>query len=171
MIFVFFWIFFIVALVFIVSGFLGAPFVPSQNRQLLDMLDIADIHPADLAADLGSGDGRVVIAFARAGIEAHGYEINPFLVLWSLARIYRAGVWGRGHIHWKSYWRADLSSYNLITIYGAKPIMSRLKNKLCRELPGDACVICNTFPLPGMRHLRHKNDIYLYIPQFSEEPS
>ncbi|HKJ69543.1 MAG TPA: hypothetical protein VKA68_16425, partial [bacterium] len=135
MIFVVFWIFFIVALIFIVAGFSGAPFVPSQNQQILDMLDIADIRPGDRATDLGSGDGRVVIALARAGLDAHGYEINPFLVIWSLLRMYRAGVWGCGHIHWKSYWRTNLSSYDLITIYGTPPIMSRLKDKLCRELP------------------------------------
>jgi len=169
MIFVFFWIFFLVALVFIVAGFTGAPFVPSRDHHVTDLLSIIEIETGTRTADLGSGDGRLVIAMAQAGADAHGYEINPFLVLWSVIRIFRSGVWGRAHIHWRSYWSADLSSYDIVTIYGSGPLMPRFKEKLCRELAGNARIICNTFQLPDMRPLRQKNNIYLYVPKFSDK--
>jgi len=158
-----------VALVFIIAGFIGAPFVPSRQQHVTDILSITEVHPGVRTADLGSGDGRLVIAMAQAGADAHGYEINPFLVVWSLIRILRSGTWGKAHIHWRSYWSADLSSYDLVTIYGTGPLMPRFKEKLCRELKGNARIICNTFQLPGMRPLRQKNDIYLYVPKFSDK--
>jgi Xaa-Pro aminopeptidase len=67
----------------IVGGIRGAPFVLTGSRTVKTMTALANIQPGEKAADLGSGDGRILIAIARAGAEAHGYEINPFLVLWS----------------------------------------------------------------------------------------
>lgn len=79
-------------LVVIVWSFFNAPYAPSVKNRLDAMLDLANIQPGDKAVDLGSGDGRVVIAMAQAGAEAHGYEINPWLVLWSRYAIRRAGL-------------------------------------------------------------------------------
>jgi len=168
MVFILFYIFYGAALIFIISGFLGAPFVPSDPKQVTEIIRVADIRPGERAADLGSGDGRVVLALARAGADAHGYEINPVLVLWSLARIYLAGLRGRAHIHWGSYWKRDLSSYEVVTIYGAGNIMRRLREKLCRELPRHSRIVCNTFRLPEMRPLRSHQNIHLYVPRYSE---
>lgn len=170
MVFILFYIFCTVALIFIVSGFLGAPFVPSDPKKVAEIIKVAEIRPGERAADLGSGDGRVVMAMAKAGAEAHGYEINPVLVLWSLAGIYLAGLRGRAHIHWGSYWKRDLSSYELVTIYGAGNIMRRIREKLCRELPRHSRIVCNTFRLPEMRPLRSHQNIHLYVPHYSETP-
>ena len=60
--------------------FYGAIFARSKDEIVEKMILLADVKPGQKAIDFGSGDGRLVIAMARAGAEAHGYEINPFLV-------------------------------------------------------------------------------------------
>ena len=88
----------------------GAPFVPSGSETVKRMVKLGDIHWGEKAADLGSGDGRIVIGLAKAGAEAHGYEINPFLVLWSRRQIRRAGLSDKAFVHWTSFWKQDYAS-------------------------------------------------------------
>ncbi len=44
------------------------------------MIELADPKSGETMADLGSGDGRILIAFGKKGIVAHGYELDPILV-------------------------------------------------------------------------------------------
>ena len=61
--------------------FTDVPDVPTPPNVVDAMLDLADIKPADVLIDLGSGDGRIVIAACkRFGIRATGVEIDPSLV-------------------------------------------------------------------------------------------
>src|SRR3989338_878500 len=76
----------------------GAPYLPTHRESVAKMIELAQVRPADKMVDLGSGDGRIVIAFAKQGIEAHGYEVNPLLVWWSRKNIQRAGLDGRAFI-------------------------------------------------------------------------
>lgn len=39
--------------------------------------DLAHLTPDDIVSDLGSGDGRMVIAAAKRGARATGIEYNP----------------------------------------------------------------------------------------------
>ena len=64
--------------------FWGAINVPTTDEKVEQIIKILDLKGKNKAVDLGSGDGRLIIALAKSGVEAHGYEINPFLV--SLAR-------------------------------------------------------------------------------------
>jgi len=95
----------------------GAIYDPSSENETRMMADLADVRRGEKAADLGSGDGRVVIALALKGAEAHGYEINPVLVFVSRSNIRKAGLAGRAFIHWGTFWRKDLSRYALITVF------------------------------------------------------
>ncbi len=71
--------------------FYGAPFLPSYRRQKREILkplfELARQAPGNKFVDLGSGDGRVVIEFAKQGFESWGVEFNPILVLWSRIKI------------------------------------------------------------------------------------
>ena len=72
----------------VVYFFLQGPiFAPSSETAISTMLKLAKIKPGVRIADLGSGDGRVVRAFAKKGVEVHGFEINPLLVLISKNKI------------------------------------------------------------------------------------
>lgn len=59
----------------------GAPYAPSDEDKIQRMLSLARAAKGDRAVDVGSGDGRVVIALAKIGAHATGYEVNPILYL------------------------------------------------------------------------------------------
>src|SRR5215831_3698690 len=71
-----------------VEGLAGkdVPWVPTPNELVQKMLDIAKVTPKDFVIDLGSGDGRNVIAAAKRGATALGVEYNPDLVALSKKR-------------------------------------------------------------------------------------
>ncbi len=51
--------------------------VPTPQVLVERMLDMASVTPQDYVVDLGSGDGRNIIAAARRGARAVGFEFNP----------------------------------------------------------------------------------------------
>lgn len=142
--------------------FQGAPALPTKKAAIETMLALLDTKPGQKAVDFGSGDGRIVMALARAGIEAHGYEINPLLMWWSRHKIRKAGLENLAYIHWQSFWNVLLDSYDIVIIFGASYIMQRLKNKLRRELKPGAKVISNAFAFPNWPYAKKGNGVFLY---------
>jgi len=140
----------------------GAIYEPSSPEKTRLMAEIARVTPRERSVDLGSGDGRVVIALAREGAEAHGYEVNPILVLRARRSIRRAGLEGSAFIHWGSFWRADLSRYDLITVFQVGFIMGRLEAKVKRELRAGARIVSHHWRFPALAPEVARNDIYLY---------
>ena len=126
----------------------GAVFFPSMRSHALRMAELSGASYGDTAVDLGSGDGRVVIALARRGAESHGYEINPALVLLSRWNVRRAGLRGRARIHWGSFWRADLGGFDAVTVFQGSFIMKRLEKKLLGELAAGARVVSDYWAFP-----------------------
>jgi ribosomal protein L11 methylase PrmA len=114
------------------------------------MAELSGAAVGERAADLGSGDGRIVIALARRGAEAHGFEVNPILVLVSRRNVRRAGLQGRAIIHWKNFWRADLSRFQALTIFQGSAVMRRLEAKVKRELAPGARVISDCWGFPTL---------------------
>jgi len=126
------------------------------------MMELAQIRKGIKAADLGSGDGRVVIALAQAGAEAHGFEIDRKLVAESRKKIKEAGLEGKAFIHHQSFWDSNLAGFEVITIYGITSIMEKLEKKLKTELKNGARVISNYFTFPSWEHNEKRERVYLY---------
>ena len=141
----------------------GAPFMVSGKNAIRKIIKLSGLKPGQKAVDLGSGDGRVVIEMAKAGAIAHGYEINPILVWWSRRKIKSEGLEGKAFIHRGSFWDADFSPFDLVSIYGIDYIMKDLQEKLQRELKVGAKVAANAFVVPDWEHEREDNGVYIYI--------
>ena len=47
-------------------------FIPSNILAVKKMVSLANLRPGMKTVDLGSGDGRVVMAFGKEGAEAYG---------------------------------------------------------------------------------------------------
>ncbi|XP_035877019.1 adenine nucleotide translocase lysine N-methyltransferase isoform X2 [Phyllostomus discolor] len=110
---------------------LQVPYVGASVRQVEHTLSLLRGRSGKLV-DLGSGDGRIVLAAHRCGLRpAVGYELNPWLV--GLARLYawRAGCAGSVCYHREDLWKLPL-----------------LEKKLQAELPEGARVVSGRFPLP-----------------------
>ena len=128
----------------------GAIYVPSTREKTLGITEMSEVAPGERAVDLGSGDGRLVIELATRGAAAEGYEIDPVLVLLSRVNIRRAGLAGRAVVHWGSFWRADLSRFQVVVVFQGSFVMRRLARKLRKELPPGARVVSDYWQLPGL---------------------
>lgn len=140
----------------------GAPYLPTKRQAVERMMGLADIRQGVKAADLGSGDGRIVIALAKAGAEAHGYEVNGVLAQVSKKKIARAGVGCCAFIHHQDFWDADLKEFDVVTVFGMTHIMKRLGHKLEAELPAGARVVSNGFRIPGWKPAQTDGNLILY---------
>lgn len=140
----------------------GAPFIPTKRAGVEKVMKLARVRPGCRALDIGSGDGRLVIALARAGAEAHGCEINPCLVWWSHRKIRLAGLEGRAFVHRADLWKYDCSGYDIVTLFGVTHIMKRLGAKLDRELKPGARVVSVAFRFPGWEPAEHDELVFAY---------
>ena len=149
--------------IFMIMGLLaGLPYVPTNWEKIEKIIALSRVQPHEKVVDLGSGDGRILIEFAKAGIEVHGYEINPFLVWYSRRNIKARGLEGKAFVHYKNFWKQDLSSYDIIVIYGIGYIMKRLEEKLAIELKPGARVISSAFEFPTWKAVSVSNGLFLY---------
>lgn len=140
----------------------GAPFAPSAKKGVQKMIELATIKKGDIAVDLGSGDGRIVIALAKAGAEAHGYEINRLLVWYSKMKIKMAGLEDKAFIHRGNFFKEDLSRFNVVMIFGIFYIMDELSKKLATELKPDSTIVCNNFSLPNWEPIIKEGKFFVY---------
>ncbi|XP_048580315.1 ATP synthase subunit C lysine N-methyltransferase isoform X2 [Nematostella vectensis] len=91
------------------------PYVPATDKQIVNVLRMC--RPGTLV-DLGSGDGRVVIAAAKQGCQAHGVELNPWLVYYSRLQARLQGLHNKATFSRQDLWKVNLKHYDNIVIFG-----------------------------------------------------
>ena len=151
------------------QGIPKIPYFQTSRYRVETMVELADVKPGEKGADLGSGDGRIVIAFAKVpftgakiGVEMHGYEIEDELIKLSQEKINQENL-NNVFIHKKDFWVEDLSTYDIICSYPMPTIMGRLERKLQEELKPGARVLLNYFPFKHWKPKKIKDNIFLYI--------
>jgi tRNA A58 N-methylase Trm61 len=107
------------------------------------MLQLAGVGPNDVVYDVGSGDGRIVIAAARTyRARGVGIEIDPRLVAEAIRNAQVAGVADRVTFKEEDIFEADISEATVVTLFLLSTINHRRRPKLMRELkPGTRCVV------------------------------
>jgi len=125
-----------------------APFDPTPQSAVERMLALAEIKKGDVVYDLGSGDGRVVIAAAKKfGVKAVGFEIDPGLVKLARENARKAGVAKLVEIRQQDFMTADLAPASVVTLYLSNDGNLALKTKLMHELQPGARVVSYTFDM------------------------
>ncbi|CAH3131167.1 unnamed protein product [Pocillopora meandrina] len=129
------------------------PYVPATERQIANILRIgqASKHNGSTLVDLGSGDGRVVIAAARQGYQAHGYELNHWLVWYSRLQARLQGLHHKATFSRADLWKVNLSTFDTILIFGVSEMMPKLQDKFQEEMKDDAQILACRFPLPNWK--------------------
>jgi cyclopropane fatty-acyl-phospholipid synthase-like methyltransferase len=127
------------------------------------MIDLAQPKAGEKMADLGSGDGRIVMEFAKLGIDSHGFEINTELALLAESKILDAALDEKAFIHISDFWNEDLSSFDIVVIYGMTSVMQLLEDKLLQELKPGSRVLSAIFHFPNWQPTSQKDNISLYI--------
>lgn len=120
--------------------------IPTPPDVTEKMLDLADVTPADLVIDLGSGDGRNVIAAAKRGARALGVEYNAELVELSRRRAADARVAETATFVQGDMYDADISQATVLALFLKPENLDRLRDKFLAMKPGSRIVL-NTFPI------------------------
>ena len=124
-----------------------AVWVPTTPQMVEKMLDMAKVTPQDFVIDLGSGDGRMVIAAAKRGARALGVEYNEELVTLSQQRARDAGVADRASFAQGDMFQADISKATVLALFLLPENLARLRDKFLALPPGTRIVL-NTLDIP-----------------------
>lgn len=120
--------------------------VPTPYDLVDKMLELAQVTAKDYVIDLGSGDGRTVIAAAKLGARAVGIEFNPEMVKLSEKNAKEAGVAEKTKFMKADLFETDLSEATVITMFLLPDINRKLRPKLLDLKPGTR-IVSNTFSM------------------------
>ena len=117
--------------------------VPTPNELIAKMLDMAKLTAKDIHFDLGSGDGRTVIAAAKRGATATGVEFNPDMVALSNRSAKREGVADKAKFINGDIFQTDFSKATVITLYLLPSLNLKLRPLILAMAPGTRVVSHN----------------------------
>jgi hypothetical protein len=120
--------------------------VPTPDALVERMLDLAQVTSTDYVIDLGSGDGRTVIAAAKRGARAHGIEYNENMVALAIDAARRDGVSDRATFEKADLFQSDFSKASVITMFLLSQINLKLRPILLDLAPGTR-IVSNTFKM------------------------
>lgn len=123
------------------------PFVPSPQEVVDKMVELAGVKKGDVVYDMGSGDGRIVIAAAKKGARAVGFEIDGDLVKESRENIRKAGVQNLAEIRQQDILTVDFSPASVITMYLLPDVNLQLKPNLLSQLKPGSRVVSHSFDM------------------------
>lgn len=124
------------------------PFVTTPEAVVLEMLKMAKVTKDDVVYDLGSGDGRIVIAAAKHfGARGVGIELERHLVAESEENARQAGVGGRVRFVHGDIFEADLRDATVVTLYLFPAVNLKLRPKLLGELRPGARIVSHMYDM------------------------
>jgi hypothetical protein len=117
-------------------------YVPTPHQVVKRMLELAKVGPDDIHYDLGSGDGRIVIAAvkdfkAKKGV---GIDLDPQRIKEAQANLAKAGVGDRVIFLNKNIFETDFSEANVISLYLLSTLNLKLRPTILNMRPGTRIV-------------------------------
>lgn len=122
--------------------------VPTPAATVSKMLDVAQVTPKDFVMDLGSGDGRNIIAAAKRGANAMGVEFNPEMVALSERTAAKEGVADKAKFMQGDMFTADISKATVLALFLLPDNLRKLTQKFL-DLPPGTRIVVNTFGIDG----------------------
>lgn len=143
------------------------PYVQTPVTMVDAMLDMAQAGPGDYLIDLGSGDGRIVIAAARRGAQGLGVDIDPARVAEAVNAARFAGVEGRAVFRRQDLFATPIREASVIAIYLLPDVNLRLRPRLLTELRPGTRIVSHAFAMGDWRPDEHRDvdgrNAYLWI--------
>jgi len=153
------------------------PFVPTPPVVIDAMLELARLQPEDYVIDLGSGDGRIIIAAAKKyGARGFGVEIDQNLVAAARREARRQGVAERAQFQGENLFLTTLDRATVITMYLYPGLMLQLRPRLFEQLKPGARIVSHDFdmepwqpdarvtvPVPDKPYGPPSSEVYLWI--------
>ena len=143
------------------------PYIPSTRLNVDEMLRLAAVRPGDVVYDLGSGDGRVVVAAARDwGARGVGIELDGDLVRQSIELARREGVADRTAFRRGDVFAAAIGEATVVTMYLLTSLVQKLEPRLLAELRPGTRIVAHDYGFaqwkPDAQTHVSKN-FYLYV--------
>lgn len=154
------------------------PYIQTPSNVVDAMLSIANVGATDYVVDLGSGDGRIVIAAAkRYRARGLGIDYDPTLIAESRANAARAGVSDRVDFLQKDIFVADFRDATVVTMYLLPEVNLEIRPRVLFELRPGTRVVSHDWDMgdwePDRRlvvaapekivGLRKESTIYLWV--------
>ncbi len=152
-----------------------APWVPTPQGIVEQMLALAKVGPSDVVYDLGCGDGRMIVAAAKEhGARGVGVDIDPEMVRQSKENAERAGVADRVRFYHEDAIKVDIHEATVLSLYLLPESLELLRPRFERQLRPGARIVSHNYKIPGwdekLKEMREVNDedsrrhvIYLYV--------
>ena len=129
------------------------PYEPTHEKVVAKMLKVAKVRKNDILYDLGSGDGRIVIAAAKKfGAHGVGIDIDPVLVKDARENAIKAGVAEKVKFVQQDLFKTNIREATVVTLYLLPEVNRRLRPKLLNDLK------------PGTRVVSHNHDMGDWTP-------
>jgi SAM-dependent methyltransferase len=116
------------------------PYVTTPMEVVERMMILGGIGAGDRVIDLGSGDGRIVIAAAQRGARGLGVDLDPSLVKLATENALKAGVGDRARFEVRDIFQTDLSGATVVTMYLLPEFNAKLLDRFLRLKPGTRIV-------------------------------
>jgi len=131
---------------------LDVPYVATRSAMVEAMLDMAQVGPSDHVIDLGTGDGRILLAAAQdRGAGGLGVDLDPTLIEDASAEAARAGLSDRVTFREQDLFETPLSEASVVTMFLLPSVNLRLRPRLLDELQPGARVVSNRFDMGDWR--------------------
>lgn len=143
-------------------------FATTPHKVVKEMLKLAEVNKNDVVYDLGSGDGRIVIAAARDfGARGVGVELDKELVVESVKNAKEAGVSERVRFLEEDFFTVDLRDATVVTLYLLPDLNARLLPKFLKELKPGSKIVSHMWEMgrwkPDMTLKAYGTAVYLWV--------
>lgn len=138
----------------------GAPYLPTLTPQVKAALELANLKKGDTLLELGCGDGKVLIAAAKQGLNVVGYELNPLLAIVCKLRTwhYRKQV----RVIWGDFWQKPWPEAEAIFVFLLPKYMSKLNKKCIQYEHKPVKLLSFAFPITSAQPIKEQAGVYLY---------
>ena len=155
--------FILLAAMVIVPVFFGAPWHPLSDENINRIIKFADLQPGETFYDLGSGDGRVLIAASsNQCLRGVGVEIDPIKVWLSRYFIIAAKLTNKIRIHRGNMFDFDVSEADVIYLYLTHQALDRLFPEILDRMKPSARIICYRFCIRNLKPTKMNKDKNLF---------
>jgi SAM-dependent methyltransferase len=138
----------------------GAPFLPTLKKNVKPAIKLIDLKPGQTLLELGSGDGRVLIAAAQADLNVIGYELNPilFVISWIRTRKYKKQI----KIVLGNYWNKKWPDADGIFVFLLDRYMEKLNTRITQRYKKPIKLVSFAFKIQSRQEDREKQGLFLY---------
>lgn len=124
-------------------------YVPTPQKVVDKMLEVAKVTSSDVVYDLGCGDGRIVVNAAKRGAKAVGFDLDPKRVEEARGHIKSASVEANASIRWANVFSVDLQPATVVMLYLLPELNVRLIPQLEKLKPGSR-IVSHDFDMKGV---------------------